>query len=146
MRITAAMQQQLVEQVSRGMMRGLQNNDHHLILKLQPQELGEVKVDLHVSNDKISVSFAMENSQVKALLESNMQQFQESLEEKGLSLGEFSVSVNQQKDDNSGQSFEFAWENLHGTGKDLERQVEQLDEMYFMKQQESHQGQISLIV
>lgn len=147
MRITTAMQQQLVEQVSRGMMRGLQNNEHHLILKLQPPELGELRVDLHVNNDKISVTFAMENSQVKTLLESNMQQFQDNLEKQGFVLGEFSASVNQQNDHNSGQSFEFTWENLHGTGKDVERQVEQLDAMYFLKQrQDYHQGQISLIV
>lgn len=146
-RITAAMQQQIVEQVSRGMMRGLQNNEHHLILKLQPPELGELRVDLHVNNDKVSVTFAMENSQVKALLESNMQQFQDNLEKQGFSLGDFSVSVDQQKDDGSGQSFEFAWESLHGKRKDFERHIEQLDEMYFLKQrQDYHQGQISLIV
>ena len=147
MRITAVMQQQLVEQASRGMMRGLQNNEHHLILKLQPPELGELRVDLHVNNDKVSVSFAMENSQVKSLLESSMQQFQDSLEEKGFALGEFSVSVNQQQDDSRGQSFEFAWESLHGTGKDSERRMEQLDEMYFLNQRQNyHQGQISLII
>lgn len=92
-------QQQIIDQLARGMMRGLQNKEHHLVMRLNPPELGEVKIDLIVRNEHVSVSFAMENSRVKEAIESSMQQFQENLEQRGFKLGQFSVNVGQQQDD-----------------------------------------------
>lgn len=105
-------QQTIFDQISQGLMRGLKDNEHHLIIKLYPPELGEVKIDLLVKNDQVAVSFAAENSKVKETLEANMKQFREDMGQRGFNLGECMVSVGQQ--DQSGdawQRFEKAWDD-----------------------------------
>jgi flagellar hook-length control protein FliK len=103
------LQQQVTQQLSDGVVRGLKGQEHHLVLRLYPQDLGEVKVNLTVRDEQVSVSFNMENSRVKEMLESNMEEFKESMKEKGFSLGECSVSVGQQDDNGEKwQRFEMA--------------------------------------
>lgn len=92
------LQLQVFQQISAAVMHGLRNDEHHLVLRLYPQELGEVKVDLFVRDEQISITFNMENTRVKEMLESNMEQFRENMEQKGFSLGECNVSVGQQDD------------------------------------------------
>lgn len=102
------LQQQVLQQLSDGVARGLKSQEHHLVLRLFPQDLGEVKVNLIVRDAHISVSFNMENARVKEMLESNMQEFKESMNQRGFSLGECSVSVGQQSNGESWQRFEMA--------------------------------------
>ena len=90
-------QQQLFNQLSMAINRGLRSGEHHLILKLHPAELGEVKVDLTVRHEHISVSFAMENSRVKETLESSMDEFRQNMEDKGFTMGQVNVSVGQEE-------------------------------------------------
>jgi flagellar hook-length control protein FliK len=102
------LQQQVVQQLSDGVVRGLKSQEHHLVLRLFPQDLGEVKVNLTVMDEHVFVSFNMENARVKEMLESNMQEFKESMNQRGFSLGECSVSVGQQGNGESWQRFEMA--------------------------------------
>lgn len=108
-RMPPQMQQQAFDQISQGVLKGINNNDNHLILKLYPPELGEVKVDLLVRNGHVALSFNMENSKVKQLLESSLDQFQESLEQKGFVLDECMISAGRDDDNNAWQRFEAAW-------------------------------------
>jgi flagellar hook-length control protein FliK len=100
-------------------MHGIRNDEHHLVLRLYPQELGEVKVDLLVRDGQVSINFNMENSRVKEMLESNMEQFRENMEQKGFSLGECSVSVGQRDD------FDNEWRRfmMVGNSKGLDRET-----------------------
>jgi len=102
------LQQQVFQQLSDGVVRGLKNQEHHLVLRLYPQDLGEVKVNLTVRDEQISVSFNMENARVKEMLESNMEEFKDSMNQRGFKLGECSVSVGQQDSGESWQRFEMA--------------------------------------
>ncbi len=95
-----ALQQQGFSQLSQGVLQGLRNQEHHLVLKLYPKELGEVKVEMTVRDNQVAVSFAMENSKVKAMLESNLDQFKENMEKQGFALGQCNVSLNQNNDSN----------------------------------------------
>lgn len=95
-----AMEQQILEQISKGVLDGVKNGEHHLVLKLHPPELGEVKVDLTVHHDHVSVSFAMDNSKVKQAMENNMQQFRDNLEQRGFVLQNCFVSVSDGNDQN----------------------------------------------
>ncbi len=119
-RTNQAMIQQTIGQLSQAVARGAGRNEHHLIIKLYPEELGEVKINLHIRDDRISVSFAMENSRVKDILESNMQDFKNSLEKHGFNLGDLSASVDQQDKGNSQwQSFdEFSKERFWNIPKE----------------------------
>lgn len=111
-RMPLQLQQQTFEQISQGVIRGLQNNDHHLVLRLHPPELGEIKVEMLVRDDHVAVSFAMENSKVKDALESSMDQFRDNLEKQGFNLEECMVSVGQHNEpDDAWKKFEFAWKN-----------------------------------
>ncbi len=94
------MEQQLLDQIAKGVLRGVQNGEHHLVLKLHPPELGEVKVDLVVHHDQVSVSFAMDNSKVKQAMENNMQQFRDNLAQRGFVLQNCFVSVGNGNDQN----------------------------------------------
>lgn len=110
MRVPAQLAQQTFETISQGVVRGLQNQEHHLVLRLYPKELGEVKVEMLVRDDHVAVSFAMENSKVKDVFESNMQQFQDNLAKQGFILEECMVSLNQQHEQHEAwQRFESAW-------------------------------------
>lgn len=102
------LQQQVFQQLSDGVVRGLKSQEHHLVLRLYPQDLGEVKVNLTVRDEQITVSFNMENTRVKEMLESNMQEFKDSLNQRGFKLGECFVSVGQQDSGESWQRFEMA--------------------------------------
>ena len=95
-----ALQQQGFAQLSQGVLQGLRNQEHHLVLKLYPKELGEVKVEMTVRDNQVAVSFAMENSRVKEVLESNLEQFKENMEKQGFALGECMVSLNKNNDSN----------------------------------------------
>lgn len=103
------LQQQGFAQLSQGVLQGLRNQEHHLVLKLYPKELGEVKVEMTVRDNQVAVSFAMENSRVKEVLESNLEQFKENMEKQGFTLGECMVSLNRDNDSNeSWQQFQAA--------------------------------------
>jgi len=100
------LQAQVFQQISAAVMHGVGSDEHHLVLRLYPQELGEVKVDMLVKNDQISITFNMENGRVKEMLESNMEQFRENMEQKGFSLGECNVSVGERENsDNEWRRF-----------------------------------------
>ena len=93
-------QQQSFAQLSQGVLQGLRNQEHHLVLKLYPKELGEVKVEMTVRDNQVAVSFAMENSRVKEVLESNLEQFKENMAKQGFTMGECMVSLNKNNDSN----------------------------------------------
>jgi flagellar hook-length control protein FliK len=94
------LQQQSFAQLSQGVLQGLRNQEHHLLLTLYPKELGEVKVEMTVRDNQVAVSFVMENSKVKEVLESNLEQFRENMEKQGFALGECMVSLNRDTDGN----------------------------------------------
>lgn len=120
-RLAPGLEQQTLSRISEGVIRGLRTNEHHLILRLYPKELGEVKVEMMVRDNHVAVSFAMENSRVKEVLEKNMDMFQQNLEQQGLTLEECMVSVNQQHDGNTEAWREFVqgWQERRGEGQKL---------------------------
>ena len=125
------MQQQVFDQISKGVLRGVQEGEHHLVLKLQPPELGKVKVDLLVHDDQVTVSFSMENSKVKEALEGSMQQFRDNLEQRGFVLQQCFVSVGDGNSQNDSQRrFEEAKFSLKGQSF---RQVELPGEMLYQR-------------
>ncbi len=114
----AQQQQQILNQLSLAVARGMKSGEQHLVLRMHPAELGEVKVDLTVRNQVVTVSFAMENSKVKETLEGSMEEFRHNMEQKGFSLGDVNVFVGQNEQDNGAwQRFEMAW-----SGEKLEAQ------------------------
>ena len=111
------LQQQSFAQLSQGVLQGLRNQEHHLVLKLYPKELGEVKVEMTVRDNQVAVSFAMENARVKEVLESNLEQFKENMEKQGFAMGECMVSLNKDTDGNEAWQQYQAASLENGTGQ-----------------------------
>ncbi len=139
-------QMPLISQLSNSIVNGLKNQDHYLLIKLYPADLGEVKVNLHVRDEQVAVSFNMDNTRVKELLESHMQEFRDNMEQQGFTLGECSVSVGQHDDEGAAwQRFEQAWTS----GSDMDEQLEILEEIDFYRTRNKltdHENSISLMV
>jgi len=108
------LQQQGFAQLSQGVLQGLRNQEHHLVLKLYPKELGEVKVEMTVRDNQVALSFAMENARVKETLESNLGQFKENMEKQGFTLGDCTVSLNRDNDGNE------AWQKFQSVSLEKE--------------------------
>jgi len=92
------LQQLTFEQISTGVLRGLKESQRHLTMTLHPKELGEVKVDMMLRDNHVSLSFLMDTPKVKEILESSMQEFRQNMSQNGFELGQCSVSVNQDND------------------------------------------------
>ncbi|MFC1513055.1 flagellar hook-length control protein FliK [Thermodesulfobacteriota bacterium] len=149
-RMVPAHAQQTFHNISNGVMNGLKNNEHHLVLRLYPRELGEVKVEMTVREQNVSLSFAMENHRVKETLESNMQQFQDNLAKQGFTLQGCEVSVGQQQEDANAawQNFEQARQN-QGQGRVARETLADLpaEAMYIRPVHETgREGGISLFI
>lgn len=69
------------------MNKGIQSAD----IRLDPAELGQMQVKMSVENDVTSVSFVVQNSQAKELLEQALPKLKDMLAEQGIDLGEGSV-------------------------------------------------------
>lgn len=103
-------QQQIFNQLSLAVARGMKSGEHHLTLRLHPVELGDVKVDLVLKGGEISAHFNIASSRVKETLEASMDEFRQEMEQKGINIGALNVSVGGQDDPTETfQRFEMAW-------------------------------------
>lgn len=64
---------------------------HHAELRLHPEELGALQINLKLNSDQAQLHFVTENHQVRAALESAMPHLRTSLAESGIQLGQSSV-------------------------------------------------------
>lgn len=141
-------QQQILNQLSLAVARGMRSGEQHLVLKLHPADLGEVKVDLTVRQQVVSVSFTMENSKVKETLEGSMEEFRQNMEQKGFSLGDVNVFVGQNDEEQGGwQRFEAA---LSGERLQAQSLADLSDEVLYLtaqnKQDISPESGVNLFV
>lgn len=69
------------------------NRNGSFAVKLFPKELGNVNVNLVLENGIVNGKFLVENNEAKNLLLENIESLKEQLLESGVSVGEFSVNV-----------------------------------------------------
>lgn len=86
---TPAWQQALSQQLSYFSRNGIHNAE----LRLHPEELGSLQINLRLNNNQAQLHFVTENHQVRAALEAAMPQLRTSLAESGVNLGESSVGA-----------------------------------------------------
>lgn len=82
----------------------LDGNKSEMIMDLKPDHLGKLSLKLITERGIVAAKFIAENDQVRAAIEANMDTLKESLEKQGFSIQEFSVSVNQNKDNHQNEN------------------------------------------
>ncbi len=112
-------------------------------IRLNPQELGNVNVNLIMENGVITGKFLVDSEEVKSMLLSSLNDLKYQLEEAGISFGDFSVSVNdqrekylKQKDDESLKSLSFL-----NTDRDIIAAADQYDSTTA-----AHTGHINMVI
>jgi flagellar hook-length control protein FliK len=112
-------------------------------VKLFPKELGSVNVNLIMENGVITGKFLVDNEDVKNQLISNLSELKYQLEESGISVGEFSVNVNDQRGKFLKQNDEERNISVPvlNSGKDLIAATEQYSSATLM-----HNGYINMVI
>lgn len=77
----------------------LDGQKSEMIMELRPESLGKLALKVVTENGIVMAKFVAENQQVKEVIESNMQLLKDTLEEQGLSVKGFSVSVGHESGD-----------------------------------------------
>ena len=92
------MQEQIdvIRQISEKVDINLFEDKSEMIIKLKPDHLGKVTVEIAVENGNITAKFLAESQKVKEILESNMQDLKDHLAKQGMMIQDLSVSVGDQ--------------------------------------------------
>jgi flagellar hook-length control protein FliK len=91
----------VIRQIMDKMHAAIRNGVHEIRMILRPETLGEVRMSIRVEGDAVYARLQVENSQVKAILESNMQSLKDTLEQHNLSAASLSVDVRADSDKSS---------------------------------------------
>ena len=102
-----------------------------LTIRMHPQELGELKLDLILEHDKVKVNIQTQTHMVQDVLEQHLPRLREALEAQGVKVGDMQLSLDSQQQQgfesfrhfNSGQNssqqrFQFAGQDGNSRGKD----------------------------
>ncbi|MCL2845323.1 MAG: flagellar hook-length control protein FliK [Chitinivibrionia bacterium] len=91
---------EIIEQVQRTLLNAinkngirLSNGTHEITITLTPEKLGEVRLRIQVEGNKVSAIMNVDNLQVKAIVEQNLQQLRDALAKQDLAAGTLDVNV-----------------------------------------------------
>ena len=87
----------LLTQVSRGVASILRQNGGSLSLKLRPDSLGELRINLRVHNGAVDATFRADNAQARDLLKSTLSQLKDTLETHGVRVERLRVELADQR-------------------------------------------------
>ena len=85
----------IVEQLAKNVTVSLHENNSHIKISLNPEALGEVMLKVSIEQGKVSTQMEVQQPQVKAAIEANIQVLRESLSNKGLVVDRIDVSTGQ---------------------------------------------------
>ncbi|MBS4539847.1 flagellar hook-length control protein FliK [Clostridium sp. D2Q-11] len=74
-------------------------------INLKPESLGEVTINLSMQEGSVTGKVLVENQDIKALLENNINQLKEAISSKGINIEGFSVSVGKDSQSHSNNNF-----------------------------------------
>ncbi len=125
---TTNMQEQIdvIKQVSEKIDVNLLEDKSEMIIKLKPDHLGKVTVEIAVENGNITAKFLAESQKVKEILEASMQDLKDHLANQGMVVQDLSVSVG---NDGRGPLFE---QNNYNSLKKRQKIEEVNSEAYFV--------------
>ncbi|MDX2494823.1 MAG: flagellar hook-length control protein FliK [Desulfuromusa sp.] len=106
---------QIFDQVVTQISGSVNGESGRMVLRLQPAELGSLKLELMVEGDRIRANIQAQSHQVQELLERNLPQLRNALAEQGLKIDQFQVNIDQRQQ--SGQFENLAQQQQNGSEK-----------------------------
>ncbi|MBN1501651.1 MAG: flagellar hook-length control protein FliK [Spirochaetes bacterium] len=100
--------QQLNEILERSKITVKDNRNSSIIMKLFPEKLGHLNVNMGLENGVLNGKFMVESDEAKQLLQNDLQTLRTALEEAGINVGSFEVNVRNgqhQKDTNEEMNY-----------------------------------------
>lgn len=85
---------QIFDQVVARFTGSFNGESGRMVLRMQPAELGSLKLELMVEGDRIRANIHAQSQQVQEVLERNLPQLRNALAEQGLKIDQFQVDVN----------------------------------------------------
>jgi len=139
--ITARNQQHLQSQMSERITQMLRAGQWSADLKLNPENLGLIKVNMVMDKDQLKIMFTSQHHNVRELVESSMPRLRESLAESGINLADTSVGRDSQQqrqpeDHDSGDQFNFRTKTADNNS----------EESTEAKQRSTHDGELDTFV
>ncbi|MDH8676629.1 flagellar hook-length control protein FliK [Fusibacter bizertensis] len=115
--VTPALKQEVVSQLMEAIKGQIKLSDQgtSMIVKLQPEQLGNVELKLNIQKGVVLAELKVENEIVKAAIESNLDDLKQSLSNKGYAVDQINVSVDSGKKEGQ-EAFDF-----QGRGKDQQK-------------------------
>ncbi len=89
---------QVVRQVVEQLHVSPRNESSSITIRMQPEELGHLKVDLVIIKEHVTAHLQAQNHQAQDILERHIHRLRESLEQQGLKLDDIQVSVSSDRD------------------------------------------------
>lgn len=95
-------QENIMRQISQRLIHTLSSGTHTAKIRLKPDELGEMSMDISVMDKNIKAIITVENYAVKETIETNLNRLEEELKNQGLKIEEFAVEM---RDGRSGERY-----------------------------------------
>ncbi|NOQ41145.1 MAG: hypothetical protein GQ563_01400 [Desulfuromusa sp.] len=89
---------QIFDQVVTQLSGSINGESGRMVLRLQPAELGSLKLELMIEGDRIRVNLHAQSQQVQEVLERNLPQLRNALAELGLKIDQFQVTIDKNHD------------------------------------------------
>lgn len=86
-------QENILQQLSARMARVRETGTHSARIRLHPDELGELSLDISVTNNSVRAFISVENYHVKEIIEANLNRLETELKNQGLSIEQFTVET-----------------------------------------------------
>ncbi|WDV47695.1 flagellar hook-length control protein FliK [Clostridiaceae bacterium M8S5] len=115
--------QNILEQVTKGTVKVINENQSMINIKLKPETLGNMTLKVVVEEGKVVAEAVVENQAVKNILLSNIQELKDNLSQQGLDVQKLDVSVGKEGMSQQGRQ-NFENQGKHKTAKKTVRRIE----------------------
>jgi flagellar hook-length control protein FliK len=88
---------QIFDQVVTQLSGSVNGESGRMVLRLQPAELGSLRLELKIEGDRVQAHLHAQTHQVQEVLERNLPQLRSALAEQGLKIDQFLVNVDQRQ-------------------------------------------------
>ncbi len=84
----------LIQYMSQQIIHASHSGSHTASFRLRPAELGDVRLDISVTDKNVKALIVVENEEVKQMLESSFNHLRDELKNQGLNVEQFKVEIN----------------------------------------------------